>query len=196
MNLLFPRFTLRQFSWMLAFGLAGAVVAGIYGVVHDQVTYTVGPEYFTKLKFRQFHYLDQAQPVRLVVAEIGFLATWWVGFFAAWFMARVTIPHLPVLHAAQLSLRGVVGMILAAMTFALVAAAIAPTSLADSRLDGWNTTLNVLGVTDRLAFLRVAYIHNASYLGGLAGLVGSLGWLKYHLSTLRSASGQRQNPES
>lgn len=162
---------------MLLFGLVGAVIAGMYGVVHDQVTYTIGPEYFTKFKFEQFHYLSQAQPVRLIVAEIGFLATWWVGFFAGWFMGRVTVPRLPVAQAARLSLVGVIWIMAAALVAGAIAGGLAPSTAGDARLAYWASEFKTLGISDLPAFVRVGYIHNASYLGGLLGLIGSLIWL-------------------
>lgn len=50
MNLLYPRLTLRQFLWMTVFGFGGALIAGVYGILHDQVTFEIGPEYFTEFK--------------------------------------------------------------------------------------------------------------------------------------------------
>ena len=35
-----------------------------------------------------------------------------------------------------------------------------------------------LGVTDIRAFVQVAYIHNASYLGGLVGLIAAIAFLQ------------------
>lgn len=42
----------------------------------------------------------------------------------------------------------------------------------NTRLGG--STLDSLDIEDRWAFIRVAYIHNASYLGGVIGLVLAL----------------------
>ena len=39
--------------------------AGLYGVVHNQVSYTVAPEYFTKFKFRRFGLTDTTVPERV-----------------------------------------------------------------------------------------------------------------------------------
>lgn len=178
MNLLFPRITLRQFGGMFLFGLVGAAIAGIYGIVHDQVTVRLGVEYFTKFKLLQFHYLDPAAPIHFTAVKIGFLATWWVGFFAGWFMARITLPHEPWPQAARRSARGVGLMILTAVLAALIAAAIAPRTLADSRLPGWEDMLTSFAIEDSLAFILVGYIHNASYLGGLIGLITALLWLR------------------
>lgn len=178
MNLLYPRFTLRQFGWMLVFGLVGSIIAGIYGIVHDQITLRLGVEYFTKFKLLQFYYLDPSAPIHITAMKIGFLATWWVGFFAAWFMARVTMPHEPLLQAARRCAWGVAGMMITAATLALIAAQRAPKSLADPRLTAWEDMLVSYNIQDPLAFIRVGYIHNASYLGGLLGLLAALLWLR------------------
>ncbi|MGB0763409.1 MAG: hypothetical protein ACPGO0_05625, partial [Acidimicrobiales bacterium] len=74
---------------MLVVCVAGALIAGLYGIIHDQITYTISPEYFTKLKFYQFEYVDFGLPNRAFVLFIGFLATWWVGFISAWIITRI-----------------------------------------------------------------------------------------------------------
>ena len=178
MNLLYPHLTLRQFLWMTFFGFGGALVAGAYGILHDQVTFSLGPEYFTEFKFQQFHYLPKTPPERVIVAEIGFLATWWVGFFAGWFMGRISLPHLNPGRAARLSLKGVAVMMLTALVFATASYLMAPTSPDDPRMDTWERMLAGRDVIDPVAFVQVAYIHNASYLGGLVGLIIALLWMR------------------
>lgn len=178
MNWLYPTFSFRQFAWMFVLGMAGSVVAGIYGMIHDQITFSIGYEYFTEFKFHQFYYLDQSQPERLLVAEIGFLANWWVGIFAGWFMGRVTLPHLSLRQAARLSTQGMAVMMLTAFSFAVIAYNIAPETNEDPRMPYWRNLLMVSDVIDSVAFVRVGYIHNASYLGGLVGLIGSFFWLR------------------
>jgi len=172
MNLLYPKFSLRLLPAMLGHAVLGALVAGLYGVVHDQITYTLSTEYFTNLKFDQFCYADLGWPTRGFVAEIGFLATWWVGFFAAWFIARVTVPAYPGRLALRRSLQSF-GIVFA------VAACGALTGYVMGVLHGpnygpWQPLAEMLQVRDVRSFVCVAYIHNAGYLGGLAGLVVAL----------------------
>jgi len=52
MNFFFPQFDFKLFPRMLAIACVGAVVAGGYGILHDQVIYTISPEYFPRLKIR------------------------------------------------------------------------------------------------------------------------------------------------
>src|SRR5262245_48699964 len=95
MNLLYPKFPLKHLPTMLRTALAGMIVAGAYGALHDQVSYSISPEYFTKLKFRQFSYADFGWPPRVFAAEVGFLAFWWVGLAGGWFVARAGLAELP-----------------------------------------------------------------------------------------------------
>ena len=55
---LIPRISLVDLPWMLGVAAAGSLLAGLYGIGHDQLTYSISPEYFTKMKFEQFHYAD------------------------------------------------------------------------------------------------------------------------------------------
>ena len=106
MNLLYPKIPRALLPRMLGYAVIGGLLAGMYGILHDQITYSISPEYFTHLKFDQFHYANFGLPQRVFVAEIGFLATWWVGFFSAWFIARLTVPAFSRPAAFRHSLRG------------------------------------------------------------------------------------------
>ena len=173
-SLLYPKIRLDLLRPMLGYAVVGALIAGVYGVFHDQITYSISPEYFTRLKFLQFHYADFGFPARVCVAEIGFLATWWVGLIAGWFLARVAVPALPAEKARSGVFRGFgiifVGAIIAALVGFLLGLRLGP----DSDLSNWQGFATSRGVVDLPNFVRVAYIHNASYLGGLIGLIVAL----------------------
>lgn len=50
-NLLYPTFSPRLLPRMFGIALIGGLLAGLYGVIHDQITYTISPDYFTQVKF-------------------------------------------------------------------------------------------------------------------------------------------------
>ena len=57
------------------------ILAGAYGALNDQVTYSISPEYYTELKFEQFK-LDREiveSAPRFAAAIVGIKATWWMG---------------------------------------------------------------------------------------------------------------------
>jgi hypothetical protein len=141
-------------------------------MVHDQITYSISPEYFTRLKFAQFHYADFGLPARVFVAEIGFLATWWVGLFAGWFIARVSVSARSRQEAARCCARGF--LIVIAFGFGAGTIGYVLGLLRGSDYSSWESMAANLGIVDLPSFVRVAYIHNAGYLGGLVGLVSAI----------------------
>jgi hypothetical protein len=171
LDLLIPRFPPRQFPAMLAIAALGALAASLYGILHDQLTYTLAPEYFTHLKFQQFAWAELGWPRRAFVAEIGCLASWWVGLIGGWLVARAGAAEL----APPLRWRVV------ARSFALVGLVTLTAGLAgwlggtfvahNSSLSNWQIARQSLGVRDLPAFVTVAYIHNATYLGAALGIL-------------------------
>lgn len=158
-------------------------MAGGFGIIHDQVTYTISPEYFKRMKFDQFRWADIGFPERVFVAEIGFLATWWVGLIAAWFLARIAMrkfgnPGKQV--AGALAIMAGITVLCAVLGYFL-----GPVMFEDRK--GWLDALSEMGVTDFRAFYQVSGIHLGSYAGAL------LGWV---LMMVRFARANPTIPES
>lgn len=160
---LVPDLPAAEFRRMLLMAIAGALSAGIFGVVHDQVTFTISPEYFTRMKFDQFRHADFGFPPRILVATIGFLATWWVGLIASWFLARRIVPSRPVGEAWHLMGKSLARMLGGTVACAFLGAFVGPWLLGDS--GSWNESLGAMGVSDKAAFTCVAGIHTGAYLG-------------------------------
>jgi hypothetical protein len=174
MNILYPKLRWAWLPAMLGHAVAGALLAGVYGIVHDQITYSISEEYFTRMKFAQFYWADLGLPPRVFAGEVGFLATWWVGFFAAWFLARVTVPAFPPRVARQRTIRGF--LIVAAFGIASLAVGylLGTWRAFHTDISGWEEYQRSLGVVDLPHFVVVAYIHAAGYVGGLVGLVAAI----------------------
>ena len=181
MNFLYPKLQWRSVRWLLRSAFTGTLVAGCYGIVHDQIIFGISPEYFTKLKFIQFHWADAGLPDRIFVAEIGFLASWWVGFIAGWFIGRLAVDRISPEHRWRLTLRAF-GMMLC---FAIIGSfGGCFFGLLHKPDYGHWSYFAARGVSDLPAFVRVAYIHNGSYLGGFIGLMAVLVYFKTRLKSL------------
>lgn len=181
---LVPSVPFRMLPRMLGIACLGAGIAGTYGVIHDQITYTLSEEYFTRLKFDQFRYADFGLHPRVHVAEIGFLATWWVGFFSAWFLARIAVPAWPGKQAMKRCMGGILLILVCTFVAAWIGNGIGLHRPAND--EAWQEFCDPLGVVDVPAFVRVAHIHLAGYVGALVGLVGALGmmlWQRRRLGT-------------
>lgn len=149
----------------------GALVAGIYGILHDQITYTISNEYFTKFKFDQFAHANPGFGGNRVFASvIGFLATWWIGCIMGWVLARLSIfadgsTHLPsvliwkqfLLMLGIAILAGVAGYLVATFW----------KGIEDREL--WREFETFYDIQNLRAFVKVGMVHNASYIGGVIG---------------------------
>src|ERR1043166_5820682 len=60
--------------------IAGCICAGLYGALHDQISYTVSPDYYFAFKFHQFA-IPPALQNRVGASIVGWRASWWMGIF-------------------------------------------------------------------------------------------------------------------
>jgi hypothetical protein len=169
-----PQIAKRDAPFMTGAALVGACIAGVYGMVHDQITFAISPEYFTKFKFDQFRFADLGLGDRFFVSTIGFLATWWVGFVGAWFLARRLVPG-QARHLARRQIRqGILCVMAFGAAFGIAGYGYGLWRGPDADYTPWTWALHKYKITEAWSFVRVAYIHNAGYLGGLMGLVVAL----------------------
>lgn len=157
----FPITALPELARAGRYALIGGLAAGAFGIIHDQITYTISPEYFTRMKFDQFRSADFGFPPRILVAEIGFLATWWVGLVSTWFLSRIAVAKfdLPAQRVAA-----AFGKISGVTILAAILGYFLGPSLLQVR-PGWIDALKDMNVTQPVDFCRVAGIHLASYAG-------------------------------
>ena len=171
---LVPRIAMGDLPSMCGVALIGALIAGVYGVLHDQMTYAISPEYFTHMKFKQFHYADLGLGDRVFVATIGFLAASCVGLIIAWFLARRLIPHQPRSYAYRQVGLGFAYVFGCGVFSSLLGFVYGLWRGPDADYSSWAWAFQRFDITNTWSFVRVAYIHNASYLGGAIGLIVAL----------------------
>ena len=162
----------------LTFLLLAIIAAGIFGIIHDQISYTVSSEYFTRFKFRQFGLLDPDIPERIRAGIVGFLASWWMGIplgllsgiggflqRSPELMRRALLSSLPLIVSFSLlfALGGLVYGYFQTTTFDL------------GTYGGWFIPE---GLEEPRRFLCAGYMHNAAYLGGALSI--PVAWL-FHL---------------
>lgn len=168
---------MRKFSIFLGFTFFTTLLAGVYGAIHDQLTYSISSEYFTKFKYEQFGF----EPVwfgghRPTVAVIGFLATWWVGLFIGvvfGLLGLVAVSKTTLIRTLLRAVRLAFGATIAAGVAGYFYGRffLAKTGVT------WYLPDNLQQPAD---FITVGSIHNFGYCGGILGLLGGVVYILRH----------------
>jgi hypothetical protein len=195
MRWLFPRFPLARLPVMVRTALLGAVIAAGYGAAHDQLSYAISPEYFTRFKFRQFAWANVGWPPRLYASEVGVLATWWVGLVAGWLLARAGLAELPAGERWGKTWRAFGIVFVPAVVGGLIGWG-SGVAVAGGDLSGWGEWQRTLELADLPAFVVVAHLHAGGYLGALAGLVLAVVYVRRSLSRSRQSAAPTGPVES
>jgi len=193
-NIIYPRIAWKRLPTMLGIAFTGAILAGTYGALHDQISYTISPEYFTKLKFIQFSYADFGWPPRVFASEVGFLASFWVGLFGGWFLARVGLDTVSGdVRRKRIAISFGIVLLITAVSGA-IGAALGIYFARHGNLIGWQKWKDVFEINDLSSFVIVAYLHYGSYLGALVGIIAAIAYVRKRASRDNAAAKATSHP--
>lgn len=166
---------MQKFRLFIFVLIVTPLIASVFGIIHDQITYTISPEYYTRFKFIQFGLVPKGMelqmPHRIGALIVGIKATWWTGIPIGLIYGAVLLffKYSPLLYKIYFKTIGI--------TFAVTIL----TSITGYLY--WKFNLQYTEVNwyipdnliDKNSFICVGSIHNFSYLGGVIGLMaGSL----------------------
>jgi uncharacterized membrane protein YsdA (DUF1294 family) len=151
------------------------VIGGLYGILHDQLTYTISPEYYTKFKFYQFGLMDLGNEAifpnpRIEVSVVGFMATWWMGLPIGLILGLVGLVHKNNKQMFRATTGAIIVVVIVAFVTGLIGLAYGKLYLANTEVNWWLPD-NLIDTKD---FIAVGSMHNFSYLGGLTGLIAGI----------------------
>lgn len=159
------------------------LIAGAYGMLHDQLTYTISPEYYTKFKFITFN-VPEGMSERLRVCIVGFKAAWWTGVPIGMIMAPLGLIHRDERTMLRVSFKAIGIVLLVTIItgliglfygeFFLATHCTSPVKIKEY-FDGWFIPDDV---RDYKNYISVGSMHNFTYLGGAFGLIVAAA---YHL---------------
>jgi hypothetical protein len=161
------------------------ILAACFGALHDQLSYAVAPEYFTRFKFVQFAWAGVASmPPRLGAAVVGALATWWVGIYAGAVLGTVALRRATASEMLREAGRAFGLVALVALSVGVVGLAVGWLGFDPTReySDWWRPA----GLAGPRRFFAAGMMHSGSYLGGAIGLVVAAARL-WRRSAVRSA---------
>lgn len=157
---------LGKFPIFVLLMILAALTAAIFGALHNQLSYSVGPTYFEALKFPQFAIPADTSP-RVGAAIVGIRASWWMGAavaLPAFAFGLLTVPRARSYLAAGI---GAIGLVVVLATFAALAGLIG--GLAADATGLVDPFLTIPEGPSRSDFLRAGFMHDASYIGAALG---------------------------
>lgn len=165
---------MRRAIHFIVIVITSILIASLYGVIHDQITYTISNEYYTLYKFPQFGINEWGiSNTRSKVSVIGILATWWVVLYLGLIYGIISL-FLKKRNSLKITLKSILMNILTAIIFGIF-----------GFLYGWivnpgSNNVEFLSEEHLKHFWIVGCIHNFSYFGGLMGLfIGIYFQIKY-----------------
>lgn len=174
-----------KFGTFVAFLFVAMLAAGAFGSIHDQISYTVSSEYFTKFKFIQFGLLEAAAPERLRAAKVGFMASWWMGIPLGLLTGLAGFIHPSATQMRRALLLSLPVIMATTMIVALGGLVYGLSHTENLRLEDYAAWFVPQGLENPRSFICAGYMHNAAYLGGAVAVPTA--WL-FHLLYRRHAA--------
>lgn len=160
----------------------GVVAATLYGILNDQITVTLSPEYFSVFKRAQFAFILekdgwQNAPTRVQSILVGTLATWWFGLLLGGVLSLFgmagrcpALPNRDYVYAVV----GIMAFSLAlSMVCGLVGYLIEP--VVKPTPDDWPFLWGIQAVRPAFA---IGFWHDGAYLGGGLGTLIACFWTR------------------
>jgi len=148
------------------------IAAGVFGIAHDQFTYTISSEYYSKFKFIQFAIDDEiiTTSPRFAVTMIGFYASWWTGIPYGIMIGLISLIQKNWKRSFWISIQCIGVTLSITLISGLIGLLYGEVFISEYTTDLYLPS-NVL---DKKSFLAVGMMHNFSYLGGFIGLIASI----------------------
>ena len=173
----------KKIGLLILIIIISIIFASIYGFLHNQVSYSISTEYFTKFKFEQFGFVEYGLDTpRLTAGLIGIWAIWWFGLLIGFINGIVGLFQPTGKIMWKSAFGATIRTLLIAIGIGILGMAVGYITLTKYQIE-WNIPSDVL---DRRGFMCAGTMHNFSYLGGLIGLLYGI---KYQLK-IKKASAQ------
>ena len=154
----------------LFFIIISPLIAGLYGIIIDEFSYTVSGDFFTKFRFLQYNYPPTAG--RYEVAVMGWKNNWILGFFVGIPLAIVGLLHKEDSKIFLYILKSfLITLIVAAFTS--LAGFFVGKYFLTKEVANWNLPENI---SDPDTFMAIETMNNFSFMGATIGMLLAILW--------------------
>lgn len=175
---------IRAAFTFFAIVILSVVMAGLYGILHDQVTYTISHEYYTEFKFIQFGLTEETAKVaspRYLVALTGWMATWWVGLIIGLTFGLIVLPVKDLKTRSLIAFRAL-AIVLKIAVISGGVGYIGGSLFITGKPEAYYIPDNLTSVSE---FVTVGSIHNFSYAGAFIGMLAGIFYIEKIKSKFR-----------
>ena len=182
-------YTLVAFIKMWLLCICAAVV---YGILHDQITVRVSPEYFTIGHPPVF---NTTSPTLLALGW-GIIATWWVGALLGFTTAVIALVGQYQKLSASNLVRPIGFLFAAVASMAILFGIIGFVLAATGMVTLPERDIAMLPAKDALGYIAAGWAHNTSYATGVVGAIVLWLWIwrerkQLSQTTVAPSSGKR-----
>lgn len=161
---------MRPFIY-LALVAISPLLAGIYGFLHDQVSYSVCSEYFTKIRFEDYAHFPELWHDRTKAGVIGILNAWKQGLLAGILLTAVATIHKQLNRILSYTLTSYGITIVVTALSALLGLYIH---------SGQSSTMAIYPDIENLQGLyQVTQMNNFAHMGGVIGMLFGMAYHMY-----------------
>ncbi len=179
---------LKKFALVVFAIVTSIVIASLFGIIHDQITYSIAPEYYTKFKFIQFGLTEDSTTyvdnIRLLVAIVGIMATWWMGLLIGIVYAFYLL-FFQYSKSLYNTYFNTIGITFIVTILCSVIGYLNWKWHAQYYPCDWYLPEDLI---DKNNFICVGHIHNFSYLGGELGILIGILYLTVRYQKQKKAS--------
>jgi hypothetical protein len=165
------------------------IIASLFGVLHNQLSFSVSTAFFENFLFRNFGINEwKLDNPRIGAAIVGILGSYWVGFYLGLFYAVIFLFLKTKNDLKNIFIAITINIgtaFLGSLTGYLVSSFLIPPAQSGIFVD--------FGTTNPENYIQAAYMHTGSYYGGVAGLVlGIIFLLKVNSTMITEKNGPQQ----
>lgn len=148
--------------------IISVIIASVFGFLHNQISFSISNEYFTKFKFEQFGFVEYGiETPRLTSGIIGVWATWWFGLIIGVLFGLLGFFEKDWKVMFKKVIISIYRTILIVIVFGFLGKVIGKLVIVNFEFD-WKLPKNLI---NQESFIIAGTIHVFSYLGGVIGLI-------------------------
>lgn len=161
---------MKKLLLVLVLICSGTLLACVFGITHDQITYCISEEFYTHIRFTQSEIAPNES--WWGVTKVAVINTWKIGFIISLILSCTGLIHRNEKRLVKHTVQSFLITSSIAATLTIIGFVIG--KLNTPALEKLPNT-----IIDKSSFLLVQSVHNFTYIGGLIGMFVGIYWQFY-----------------